>query len=340
KDIELAFDKMFRDAPGRIIVASFASLISRIQLVADTAEKYGRYLAITGRSMRDNAKMAMDLGYLEIDEATLIDIGDISSLPAQRVVIMATGAQGEPSAVMGRLARGNHNRLQIEEGDTIVLSAHAIPGNEELVYRTINQMFRRGANVLYENIADVHVSGHASQEEMKLMINLVRPKYLVPVHGELRHLKQHAVMAQELGIPAENIAVIENGTPLELSDESLEILPRMRGGYIFVDGDSVGEIDWPVLRDREKLAQSGLFFAVIGLNGNGQMVDQPEIISRGFIDRRDEEKLLEEAKEKIDQMVKQFAGQSQGLGKKIEDALSRYLYAETGRRPIVQVVIK
>lgn len=340
REIELAFDKMFRDAPGRIIVASFASLISRIQLVADTAEKYGRYLAITGRSMRDNTKMAMDLGYLKIDEATLIDIGDISSLPPQRVVIMATGSQGEPSAVMGRLARGNHNRLQIEEGDTIVLSAHAIPGNEELVYRTINQMFRRGANVLYENIADVHVSGHASQEEMKLMINLVRPKYLLPIHGELRHLKQHAVMAQELGIPAENIAVIENGTPLEMSAESLQIMPRMRGGYIFVDGDSVGEIDWPVLRDREKLAQSGLFFAVIGLNGSGQMVGQPEIISRGFIDRRDEEKLMEEAKEKIDQIVKQFAGQSQGLGKKIEDALSRYLYAETGRRPIVQVVIK
>ncbi len=253
---------------------------------------------------------------------------------------MATGSQGEPSAVMGRLARGNHNRLQIEEGDTIVLSAHAIPGNEELVYRTINQMFRRGANVLYENIADVHVSGHASQEEMKLMINLVRPKYLLPVHGELRHLKQHSVMAQELGIPAENIAVIENGTPLELSDESLKILPRMRGGYIFVDGDSVGEIDWPVLRDREKLAQGGLFFAVIGLNGSGQMVGQPEIISRGFIDQRDEEKLMDEAKEKIDQMVKQFAGPSQGLGKKIEDALSRYLYAETGRRPFVQVVIK
>ncbi len=340
KEIEVAFDKMFRDAPGRIIVASFASLISRIQLVADTAEKYGRYLAITGRSMRDNTKMAMDLGYLKIDEATLIDIGDIASLPPQRVVIMATGSQGEPSAVMGRLARGNHNRLQIEEGDTIVLSAHAIPGNEELVYRTINQMFRRGANVLYENIADVHVSGHASQEEMKLMINLVRPKYLLPVHGELRHLKQHSVMAQELGIPAENIAVIENGTPLELSDESLKILPRMRGGYIFVDGDSVGEIDWPVLRDREKLAQGGLFFAVIGLNGSGQMVGQPEIISRGFIDQRDEEKLMEEAKEKIDQMVKQFAGPGQGLGKKIEDALSRYLYAETGRRPFVQVVIK
>jgi len=194
--------------------------------------------------------------------------------------------------------------------------------------------------VLYENVADVHVSGHASQEEMKLMINLVRPKYLVPVHGELRHLKQHAVMAEELGIPAENIAVIENGTPIDLYPDSLEVQPRMRGGYIFVDGDSVGEIDWPVLRDREKLAQSGLFFAVVSLDHAGKMVGQPEIISRGFIDRRDENGLIDDAKETIDRVVKQFDGQGKGLNKKIEDALSRFLYGETGRRPIVEVVIK
>ena len=175
---------------------------------------------------------------------------------------------------------------------------------------------------------------------MKLMINLGRPKYLVPIHGELRHLKQHGVLAQELGIPAENIAIIENGTPLELSQESLKTLPRLRGGYIFVDGDSVGEIDWPVLRDREKLAQSGLFFAVIGLNGQGQMVGQPEIISRGFIDRKDENGLIDDARATIERTVKQFNGQGKGLNKKIEDALSRFLYAETGRRPIVQVVIK
>ncbi|VAW31111.1 Ribonuclease J (endonuclease and 5' exonuclease), partial [hydrothermal vent metagenome] len=340
KEIEHAFDDMFRDAPGRIIVASFASLISRIQLVADTAVKYGRYLAITGRSMRDNTKMAMELGYLNIDDSTLIDINDISSLPPQRVVIMATGSQGEPTAVMGRLARGNHNRLKIEEDDTIVLSAHAIPGNEEMVYRTISQLFRRGANVLYENIADVHVSGHASQEEMKLMLNLVQPKYLVPVHGELRHLKQHAVMAQELGFAAENIAIIENGTPLELTQDSLQILPRMRGGYIFVDGDSVGEIDWPVLRDREKLANSGLFLAVLSLNEQGKMVGKPEIISRGFVDRRDESALKQGAKETIERTVKQFDGKGKGLNRKIENRLSRFLYAETGRRPIVQVVIK
>lgn len=341
KEIKKAFDVLFRNADGRIIVASFASLISRIQQVADMCVKHNRYLAITGRSMRDNVKMARRLGYLKIDDATLIDIEKVTSLPPQRVTVMATGSQGEPSAVMGRLARGRHNRLEVQEGDTIVFSAHAIPGNEELVYRTINQLFRRGANVLYEGIANVHVSGHASQEEMKLMINLVRPKFLIPVHGELRHLKQHAVLAQELGIPAENIAVVENGTPMDLTSESLEILPRMRGGYIFVDGTSVGEIDWPVLRDRDKLAQSGFLFAFLNLNGDGTMIGEPEILSRGFIDFREGEDVITGAKKTIDRVIKDHKNNGSGkLSKKIEDGLSRYLYSETGRRPLIQAIIK
>lgn len=341
KEIDKAFDDLFRNAQGRIIVATFASLISRIQQVANMCVKHGRYLAVTGRSMRENVKIAQRLGYLEIDEATLIDIEDATSLPPHRVAIMATGSQGEPSAVMGKLARGRHNRLQIQEGDTVVFSAHPIPGNEELVYRTINQLLRRGANVLYEGIANVHVSGHASQEEMKLMINLVRPKYLVPVHGELRHLKQHALMAQELGIPRENIAVIENGTPLELSQDSLTIMPRLKGGYIFVDGGSVGEVDWPVLRDRELLSQGGVFFAFLTLNGNGAMTGEPEILSRGFLDMRDGAEIVDGAKETIDRVIKLHKENGGGkLSTKIEDAISRYLYSETGRRPLVQVIIK
>lgn len=341
KEIDKAFDDLFRNAQGRIIVATFASLISRIQQVANMCVKHGRYLAVTGRSMRDNVKIAQRLGYLEIDEATLIDIEDATSLPPHRVAIMATGSQGEPSAVMGKLARGRHNRLQIQEGDTVVFSAHPIPGNEELVYRTINQLLRRGANVLYEGIANVHVSGHASQEEMKLMINLVRPKYLVPVHGELRHLKQHALMAQELGIPRENIAVIENGTPLELSQDKLTIMPRLKGGYIFVDGASVGEVDWPLLRDRELLAQGGVFFAFLTLNGNGAMIGEPEILSRGFLDMRDGGEIVDGAKETIDRVIKLHKENGGGkLSTKIEDALSRYLYSETGRRPLVQTIIK
>ena len=232
KVVEEAFDKLFREAKGRIIVATFASLISRIQQVADMAQRYGRKLAITGRSMRDNTKIARKLGYLDIPEDLLIDIGQIDSFPAHEVAIIATGTQGEPSAVMGRLAMGRHRNLGIQEGDTVVFSAYAIPGNEEMVFRIINRLFQRGADVLYERIAKVHVSGHASQEEMKLLINLVRPKFLVPIHGELRHLKQHKVLAQQVGIPAQNIVVVENGTPLELDQDSLTVGERLPGGQI------------------------------------------------------------------------------------------------------------
>lgn len=337
--IEDAFDELFHNAEGRIIVASFASLISRIQQVADMAKKHGRKLAITGRSMRENTKMARRLGYLDIDDELLIDISEIGRYPRHKIAIMATGSQGEPTAVMGRLARGRHNRLQVEEGDTIVFSAHAIPGNEEVVYRTINQLFRQGANVMYENIANVHVSGHASQEEMKLLINLVKPQFLVPIHGELRHLKQHSVLAQGLGFPEENIAVVENGTPLELTEDSLKVLPRMRGGYIFVDGAGVGDIGWRVVRDRDKLAQSGLFFAVVKTNGRGDVVGEPEFFTRGFVNLAESQDLIDEAEETIRSTVKAHGNSKKPLDNRIEDSLNRFFYAETGRRPLVKVVV-
>lgn len=339
KVIDAAFDELFRTAPGRIIVASFASLISRIQQVADMAVKYGRKMAITGRSMRENTKMAQRLGYLNIPDDLLIDISDLNHYPDHKVVIMATGSQGEPSAVMGRLARGRHNRLSVKEGDTVVFSAHPIPGNEELIYRTINQLFRRGANVLYENIAKVHVSGHASREEMKLLINLIRPKFFVPVHGDLRHLIHHGKLAQEMGIPEDNIAVVENGTPLELTPSSLYVLPRMPGGYIFVDGAGVGDIGWSVVRDRDRLAQAGFFFVSLNLSPNGQLIGKPEIVSRGLLERAEMDDLVAGAEEAIVRVVKNQNGRSKGLSKKIEDAVNRYLYAETGKRPLVHVVI-
>lgn len=338
KVIDAAFDDLFRNAQGRIIVATFASLISRVQQVADKAVKYGRKLAITGRSMRENTKMARRLGYLTIDDELLIDIEQVVNLPARQVAIIATGSQGEPSAVMGRLARGQHPRLKIEKGDTVVFSAHAIPGNEEIVYRTIDQLFRRGANVLYENIANVHVSGHASQEEMKLMINIVRPKMLVPVHGDLRHLKQHGQIARQLGMAEENIAVIENGTPLELDENSLTICPRMPGGYIFIDG--VGDIGWSILRDRERLAQSGIFLAVVTIGNRGEVIGVPEFISHGFVDLRGAKELLEGAEETIARVAKTHAGNRQALDKKLEDNLSRYLYEQSGKRPVVHVILK
>lgn len=336
------FDNIFRVAKGRIIVATFASLISRIQQVAEVAQKYGRKIAITGRSMRENTKIARRLGYLNVSEEMMIDINQAVNLPENEVVIMATGAQGEPTAVMGKMARGRHGQLKVKEGDTIVFSAHPIPGNEEIIFRTINQLFRRGAYVYYEQNAHVHVSGHASQEEMKLMINLIRPKFLVPLHGELRHLKLHGEIAQELGIPPENVAIIENGTPLELDETSMTILPRMSGGYIFVDGDSVGDIGWPVVRDREKLAQSGVFFAVVFTNGRGELLGKPEMLSRGFISGDEVEAIMQGAVDTITRTLKvnMNSFHVNTIGSKLEDALSNYLYDETGRRPLIHVVVK
>lgn len=334
------FDEVFRNAKGRIIIATFASLISRIQQVADTAVRYGRKLAITGRSMRENTKIARKLGYLNIPDDLLIDIDQVKNIPANQVVIMATGAQGEPSAVLGRLSHGRHRNLSIQDGDTVIFSAHAIPGNEEMIHRTINRLYQRGANVLYDAIAKVHVSGHASREEMKLLINMIRPKFLIPIHGELRHLRLHGQIGEELGIPEENIAVVENGTPLVLTKDTLTIEPRMPGGYVFVDGASVGDIGWSVVRDRDKLAQAGFFFAVAATNNQGQMIGTPEIRTRGFVDQKGAEELLIGAEETIARAIHNNPGDRRKMVKRTEEALSRYLYEETRRRPIVEVVIR
>jgi len=335
-----AFDDLFRKAEGRIIVATFASLISRIQQVANVADKYGRKLALTGRSMLQNSRIARELGYLNIPDGMLIDIKQVSKLPPEKVVILATGSQGEPSAAIGRLAQGRHARLSIQEGDTVVLSAHPIPGNEEMIYRIINRLLQRGANVLHEDIADVHVSGHASREEMKLLINLVRPKFFIPVHGELRHLIAHGKLAQEMGIPEKNVAVVENGTVLELDQNSLSIGPRIPGGYIFVDGSGVGDVGPAVMRDRERLADSGFFVAVASLDKDGNLREKPGLISRGFVYLEESDDLLKGAEKTIVDVVSTGDGSRKKLAKQIENALSRYFYAETGRRPMVHAVVQ
>jgi ribonuclease J len=335
------FEEVFRRAPGRIIIATFASLTSRIQLVANACLKFGRKLAITGRSMRENAKIARKLGYLDIPDDLLVDITQAVKMPAAQVTILATGAQGEPSAVLGRLARGRHRHFSIQEGDTVVFSAHAIPGNEELIYRTINQLHRRGANVLYDRIANVHVSGHASREEMKLMINLVKPRFLIPIHGELRHLKLHAEMARGLGVAADCVAVVENGTPIELTPYSMTVLDRLPGGYIFVDGSNVGDIGWTEVRDRDRLAQAGFFFAVVTTNGNGALAGRPELRTRGFVNEKEAEDLLSGAEDLIARVLAENDDRGRDAIKgRLEQALNRYLYDETRKRPVVEVVVK
>ena len=338
-----AFDQVFRAAHGRIMVATFASHISRIQQVATFAELYGRKLAIAGYSMTENVKMARKMGILNIAEDTLIDLQRIDDYPPHKVVIMVTGSQGEPSAVLGRLAMGQHRQLDVLPGDTIIVSAHAIPGNEEMVYRTINRLFQRGANVIYDPIAPVHVSGHARQEEMRLLLNLVRPRYFLPVHGELRHLKEHAKLAASAGVEQENIFVVENGNVLEIGKKHMRVGERVPGGYVFVDGSGVGDIGRAVMRDREILARDGFMIVVVNVDSkSGQIIGEPEILSRGFIYLRDADDLLQHVRQTVYQVMESGAGRGRNNGRRreaLQDSISKVLYNETKRRPMVFSII-
>jgi ribonuclease J len=332
--IDRALDTVFREAPGRIIVATFASLISRIQQVANAAEYYDRKMAVAGYSMMENIRMARRLGYLNLPDELLVSIEESKKLPPQQVVIMATGAQGEPSAVLSKLATGSHRQLEIEPGDTVVMSAHAIPGNEELVSRTMNKLLQRGAHVIYDPKAQVHVSGHASQEEMKLLINLLRPRFFVPIHGELRQLHSHADIAFSLGIEEENIAVVENGTLLEFTEDSMTIGERIPGGYVFVDGSGVGDVGPAVMRDREALGRDGFVMITALVNDRtGKILSGPEIISRGFVYVQSAEELFTAMRDLVRKVVAEAKnGNREQL---VQEAVKKFLYNETKRRPMV-----
>lgn len=337
--IDGAFDQVFREARGRIMVATFASLISRVQQVANAAMRYGRKMAIAGYSMEKNVEIARRLGILKVPDNLFVDVQRVGQLPDDQVVIIVTGAQGEPSAVLARLANGQHRNLEIESGDTIVLSSHPIPGNEEMVYRTVNQLMRRGANVIYDPILPVHVSGHGSQEEMQLMLNLVKPKYFMPVHGELRHLHAHAKLAKEVGIPEKNIFVCENGQVIEVSGKGLRLGERIPGGYVFVDGSGVGDIGRAVIRDREILSRDGFLVVVVNVNrSNGLLVGEPEIVSRGFAFQQNDPGLMRQIKSVVQDSMS--AGRRNGRRRELlEENLSKVVYSETRHRPMVLSVI-
>ncbi len=335
--IDPAFDKAFREAKGRILAASFASNISRMQQVANMAQKHNRKMAFVGYSMRENAKMARQLGYLDVSEDLIVSLDEALKMKPRDVVLMCTGTQGEPSSILGRLASGQNRQFGLLPNDTIVISAHAIPGNEELVYRTINKLFQRGADVIYAPIAPVHVSGHASQEEMKLMLHLVKPQFLVPVHGELRHLRQHASMAVEIGIPNENIAVVENGTVIEFDNGEMKIGERLPGRYVFVAGSRVGEIGPAVLREREQLARDGFILIDVLIDKqSGEMMQDPTIITRGFVYKREADELTERISDQIDETLAQDNGD---VRQDIERSVRGMLHRETKRRPLVFVVV-
>ena len=335
--IDVAFEQVFSQAHGRIIIASFASLISRMQQVANAAARHGRKLAFVGTSMVDNVKIARKLGYLDLPESLVVSVDQALSMKDSEIVLMCTGAQGEPMSILGRLSTGRYRLFDIKAGDTVVLSSHPIPGNEENVYRTINRLFGRGANVLYEAIAQVHVSGHASQEEMKMMINLVRPKYFIPIHGELRQLKQHALIAQQLGIAPENIAVVENGQVIEFQDGKMSLAENVGAAAVFVDGSGVGDVGPDVMREREALARDGivLIHLVVDRMG-GHLLEEPEIISRGFMVTNGTDTVMTEACIRISQAVINANG---NLQKDVEQAVRTYLYSETRRQPMVFVTV-
>ena len=332
-----AFDEVIENAPGRVIIATFASLISRMQQVADAAVKNGRKLAFVGMSMVDNAKMARNLGYLVVPDETLVTVEAALNLRPDQVVLMCTGSQGEPSSIIGRLSAGSNRQFDLLPNDTVVLSSHPIPGNEEVISKTINRMLRSGANVIYDAIAPVHVSGHASQEEQKLMLNLVRPKHFMPMHGELRQLKRHAYLAEQVGIPSENIIIVENGQIIELQDGKISLGERIPGGYVIVEGGSIGEADPDVMKEREQLARSGIFLVNLSMDKHSnRLVGDPEIITRGFVSSEDAETLVPAVRKRVVDVI-QSGGMS--VQKDIVDVVRTFIYNETKRRPMVFVTI-
>lgn len=332
-----AFDKVFAEAKGRIIIATFASLISRVQQVADAALKSGRKMALAGPSMVDNVKIARKMKYLEIADDLIVPIEQALNMQDHKVVIMCTGSQGEPSSIVGRLSAGTNRQFDLKPNDTVVLSSHPIPGNEESIGKTINRILRRGATVIDDKVAPIHVSGHAAQEEQKLLLNLVRPKHFMPIHGELRMLKQHAKLAMQVGVEEENIIVVENGQVVELIGNKILLGERIPGDYVFVDGESIGDIDHDIMKERGQLARNGILLIDISLDKHsGKLLHDPEILTRGFVTSEEAEKLLPEIRKRVMQAVNSGGMSSE---KDIINTIKSYLHQETKRRPMVFVTL-
>ncbi len=338
------FDDEFRYAKNRIIVATFSSNVHRIQQVIDAAVKYDRKVAVIGRSMINVVSIAREMGYLNAPDGVLIDIDETSNYTADKIVIITTGSQGEPMSALTRMAMNDHKKVDIMPGDTVIISATPIPGNEKLVSRTIDLLYKLGADVIYEKSNGVHVSGHASQEEIKLIHNLVRPKFFIPVHGEFRHLIKHASIAKSLGMPSENIVIAENGSVIELTRNSVGINGKVTAGKVLVDGLGVGDVGNIVLRDRRQLSQDGIMIVVVTIDKEScHVVAGPDIVSRGFVYVREAEDLMEEAREKVQAALERCEdnGVSEWsvIKSTVRDALGRFLYEKTRRRPMILPII-
>jgi ribonuclease J len=338
-------DRVMAKAPGRVIVTTFSSLVSRIQQVIDSAAKYQRRVFIVGRSMTDIVNMTLELGYLKAPKGILGRLDELKSLPHNRVVFITTGSQGEPTSALVRIANQDHRQVHIIRGDTVVLSATAVPGNESLINRTVDNLFKQGAQVLYDKVASVHVHGHGSQEELKLLLNLVKPRFFMPIHGEYRHLSLHANLAQSLGIPEKNIFLMEDGDVLELGPQGGRKTGKVSSGNVYVDGLSVGDIGSVVLRDRRMLSRDGIVMVIITVNRQtGKLVGRPDIVSRGFIEPTEtkDKNMIEESRDLVARALDHSGVRPADWGfiySKVRDILNKFYYEQTKRHPMILPVM-
>jgi len=337
-------EALFKDCDKRIVVTTFASNVHRVQQVINCAVKFGRKVAVTGRSMEKTMSLAADLGYMEIPEGTLVDLSQIKSLPKDKIVIISTGSQGEPMSALYRMAISGHRQVEIGAGDRVIISASAIPGNEKTISHVINELFRKGADVIYDKSSDLHVTGHACQDELKLLFGLVKPRFFVPLHGEYRHLCIHKRIAEEMGIPAKNCIISDIGKVIEVAPKSIKLSGSVPAGRVFVEGTSVGDVGTVVLRDRKHLAQDGMLMVVMTLSGeDNSIVSGPDIITRGFIYVKESEKQLAELKtvtlEALEECERQGIRDTANIKGVVKQRLSDYLYKATKRNPMILPVI-
>jgi len=342
KTVGATFDRIFSQAQGRVIVATFSSHIHRVQQVINSAEKQGRKICVLGRSMVNVVNKALELGYLKMPDGMLIDVDELDNYPLNKIVLITTGSQGEPMSALSRMASAEHKKVGIIPGDVVIISATPIPGNEKFVNRVINDLFRQGAQVIYEDIDDIHVSGHACQEEIKLIHNLTRPKYSIPVHGEFKHLIHHAKLAMELG--EKNVFVLENGKVLEITKDGAKVVGMVQAGNVLVDGLGVGDVGNVVLRDRRHLAQDGLFIVVLTIDSSTRdVLSGPDIITRGFIYIKESEPLIEEAKRVIKDVLyfcyKNDITEPNAIKVILKDNLRNFLFEKTRRNPMIIPII-
>ena len=344
KEVRRAFESIFSKTNGRIIIATFASNIHRIQQAIDVAVKFGRKVILCGKSIVSNTQIALNLGYLQIPQGTWVKLDDLQDLRDHEVVIITTGSQGEPMSVLSRIATDDHKIIKIKTGDTVILSAKMIPGNERSIGKIINHLFRRGADVIYEKVSEVHVSGHASKEELKLMLNLVKPKYFMPIHGEYRHLVYHSMLAKKTNIPQENIFILNNGDILEVTHTGARRNGTVASGRIFIDGKGIGDVGEMVLRDRLRLAHDGIVLILLAIEKlSGTIVSGPEIISRGFIFEDASQEVINNVRtlltETIRGLERELVSDSSLLKAKLRSTLKKYLRNTMDRRPMIMPVI-